>query len=366
MKRSVTTLPLHYGKVPRWLFDKMKRLSAAIASLIIIEFGPRELLRRLADPVWFQAFGCVVGFDWHSSGLTTTLCGAIKDGLSADANDLPVAICGGKAARSRHTPQELVTYGETWGIDVSQFVALSRLVAKIDNSLIQDGYNIYHHTFILTRDGDWAVVQQGISEETRNARRYQWFSGGFSGGSSGEEINMLCEPHTGITCDEHGRPLNLVAAESAPAHSAILDFVSHDPDWMARTWQEVTLSLPERHYISPADVDARRLGRMFQVLHESGAGTFKDLIQIPGVGPRTIAALSLVSELVYDAPPSFRDPARFSFAHGGKDGHPFPVDRKTYEESITFLQSCLDTARVADRDKIDAFKRLARYAGSRA
>jgi len=224
----------------------------------------------------------------------------------------------GQSSKVPPHPQELVACGETWGIDVSQFVGLEPARRKIDNSLIQDGYNIYHHTFILTRDGDWAVVQQGMSEETRNARRYQWFSGGFSGGSSGErDQHALRAPH-GITCDEHGRPLNLVAAESAPAHSAILDFVSHDPDWMARTWQEVTLSLPERHYISPADVDARRLGRMFQVLHESGAGTFKDLIQIPGVGPRTIAALSLVSELVYDAPPSFRDPARFSFAHGGR------------------------------------------------
>jgi uncharacterized protein len=358
MKRSVTTLPLHYGRAPRWLFDKMKRLSAAIASLIVIEFGPRELLRRLADPIWFQAFGCVVGFDWHSSGLTTTLCGAIKDGLLSHQTDLSLAVCGGKAARSRHTPQELAAYGEAWGIDVSPFVALSRLVAKIDNGLIQDGYNIYHHTFILTRDGDWAVIQQGMNEETRTARRYQWFSR--------EEINLLCEPHTGVTCDEQGRPLNLVAAESAPAHSAILDFVSHHPDRMAKMWQEITLALPERHYIAPADVDARRLGRMFRTLHESGAKTFKELIQTPGVGPRTIAALSLVSELVYDAPPSFKDPARFSFAHGGKDGHPFPVDRKTYEESITFLQSCLDTARVADREKIEAFKRLSRYTGSRA
>lgn len=357
MKRSVTTLPLHYGKAPRWLFDKMKRLSGAIASLIIIEFGPEELLRRLADPIWLQAFGCVVGFDWHSSGLTTTLCGAIKEGLSSHAEGLPVAVCGGKAATSRRTPQELAAIGEAWGMDTSRFVALSRLVAKIDNSLIQDGYTIYHHTFLVTRDGDWAVIQQGMSEEARTARRYQWFSGGLSGG----QPNLLCEPHTGITCDERGRPLNLVAVESAPAHSAILDFVGHDPDWMAKTWQEITLALPERHYISPADVDARRLGRVFRTLHESEAGTFKDLVQIPGVGPKTIAALSLVSELVYDTPPSFKDPARFSFAHGGKDGHPFPVDRKTYEESITFLRSCLDTVRVADRDKIEAFKRLSRY-----
>ncbi len=355
MKRAVTTLPLHYGRAPRWLFDKMTRLASAIVSLVLLEFGPREVLRRLADPVWFQAFGCVCGFDWHSSGLTTTLCGALKEGLGSGGGEMPLAICGGKAKTSRNTPQELARCGEAWGMDVSPFIALSRLVAKIDNSLIQDGYNIYHHTFVLSTDGDWAVIQQGMSEESRSARRYQWFSR--------ENLDMMCEPHTGVTCDERKDTLNLVARESAPVHDAAVEFVRQDPDWMARTWQEIVLAMPERHYITASDVDAYRLSRTFRALHESEATTFKDLIQVRGVGPKTLAALSLVSELVYDAPPSFKDPARFSFAHGGKDGHPFPVQRKTYEESITFLQTCLDKARLADRDKIDAFRRLSRYAG---
>ena len=356
MKRAVTTLPLHHGRAPRWLFDKMTRLSAAIVSLILIEFGPRELLRRLADPIWFQAFGCVVGFDWHSSGLTTTLCGAIKDGLKSNAADLPIAVCGGKAARSRRTPEELTAYGDNWGIDASRFVSLSRLVAKIDNSLVQDGYNIYHHTFILTKEGDWAVIQQGMNEEARTARRYQWFSR--------ENLDMLCEPHTGVTCDEQKDVLNLVARESAPVQVAAVNFVKENPDWMARTWQEIALAMPERHYIAATDVDARRLNRVFRTMHESQPDTFDDLIRIKGVGARTVAALSLVSELVYNAPPSFKDPARFSFAHGGKDGHPFPVQRKTYEESIGFLQTCLDKARLADRDKIDAFRRLSSFASN--
>jgi len=356
MKRAVTTLPLHYGKAPRWLFDKMKRLSAAVVSIILLEFGPREVLRRLSDPIWFQAFGCVVGFDWHSSGLTTTLCGALKEGIPSTAADFPLAICGGKAATSRRTPQELTDHGMMWGMDVSSFVALSRLCAKIDNSLIQDGYNIYHHTFILSKDGDWAVIQQGMSEETRTARRYQWFSR--------ENLDLFCEPHTGVTCDRQRDSLNLVARESAPVQTAALDFTKQDPDLMSKTWGEIALAMPERHYIAAKDVDARRLDRIFRTLHESQPETFKDLVQVQGVGPRTIAALSLVSELVYDAPPSFKDPARFSFAHGGKDGHPFPVQRKTYEESITFLQTCLDRARINDRDKLDAFKRLTRYAAN--
>ena len=353
MKRNVTTLPLHYGKAPRWLFDKMKRLSAAVVSIILLEFGPREVLRRLSDPIWFQAFGCVVGFDWHSSGLTTTLCGALKDGIASVGPDYPLAICGGKAATSRRTPQELFETGAAWKLDTSPFVALSRLCAKIDNSLIQDGHNIYHHTFILSKEGDWAVIQQGMSEQHRTARRYQWFSM--------ENLDLLCEPHTGVTSDGPVEALNLVARESAPVHTAAVDFTKQNPDWMSKTWKEIALAMPDRHYIVAKDVDTNRLDRVFRRLHEARPESFKDLLQIQGIGPRTVAALSLVSELVYNAPPSFKDPARFSFAHGGKDGYPFPVQRKTYEESISFLQSCLDKARVNDRDKIEAFKRLNHY-----
>ncbi len=359
MRRSVTSLPLHHGKAPRWLFERMKRFSAAVASLIVMEYGPGEFIRRVADPVWFQAFGCAAGFDWHSSGLTTTLCGAIKEGVTRISPDLPVGVCGGKGRTSMRTPEELRRYGEVWGVDTEGLVTMSRLCAKVDNSLVQDGHDLYHHTFIFSRDGqngkvsDWAIVQQGMNGETRTARRYQWLSR--------EDLDITCEPHTGVTCDRMESVLNLVAKESGGVRTATVDFTREDPDSMARTWKDVALSMPQRHYITATDLDEKRLLKMFRVIHESGPESFKDLVAIKGVGAKTLAALTLVSEIVYSAPPSFRDPARYSFAHGGKDGIPFPVDRKTYDHSISFLKECLDRAKVNDREKIDAFRRLSQY-----
>jgi hypothetical protein len=352
MKRSITNLPLHYGKAPAWLFQKMKRLSAAIMEIIIMEFGPEEFLARISDPLWFQAMGCVVGFDWHSSGVTTTLCGALKEGLSTLGDDCPIAICGGKAKRAIRTPDELTLYGEQWGIDVNPFIELSRLCAKIDNAAIQDGHTIYHHSFFLTKKGEWAIVQQGMNGLEKTARRYQWLSR--------TDIDVVCEPHSGITCDKETNVLNFVAKESLNAREAVIDFTREHPDAMMKTWRQITLEMPKRHYISPMDFDEKRLQKTWRGIYESHPKTFKELIGIRGVGPRTMSALALVSELVYDAPSSFQDPARFSFAHGGKDGYPFPVDRKTYEKSIDFLKSCIDKAKVGDRDKIDAFKRLGR------
>ncbi len=353
MKRTITTLPLHYGKAPAWLFQKMKRLSAALIEVIVLEFGPRELLERLADPIWFQALGCAVGFDWHSSGVTTTVCGALKEGLLSMGDEIPIAICGGKAKRATQTPADIESYGERWGIDVTDHIAMSRLCAKIDNTAVQDGYNLYHHTFIFTKNGEWAIIQQGMNENQKDARRYQWFSR--------EGLDVTSDPHTGVTCNARGEVLNLVAAESLEARKSALDFIKESPDTMINTWGEIALSMPERHYITPADVNERRLYKMFRTIHESHPETFKDLIGIRGVGPKTMSALALISELVYKTPPSFQDPARFSFAHGGKDGHPFPVDKKTYENSIEFLRSCLDKAKVGDRDKIEAFKKLSSF-----
>jgi uncharacterized protein len=302
--------------------------------------------------VWFQAFGCVAGFDWHSSGLTTTLCGAVKEGALSLGDDFPVAICGGKAKRAIQTPQELEGYGERWNMDPTHFVEMSRLCAKIDNTAVQDGYNLYHHTFMFTRKGEWAIIQQGMNGVERNARRYQWLSK--------ENLDVTCEPHTGITCDERTDVLNLVAMQSRGARDAAVSFVKEHPDMMVRTWKEIALTMPERHYIVAGDVNQTRLFKTFSLLHESQPDTFKDLIQVKGVGPRTVGALALVSELVYNKPPSFQDPARFSFAHGGKDGHPFPVDKKSYDQSIDFLKSCLERTRLGDRDKLDAFRRLSR------
>ncbi len=353
MKRSVTSLPLHYGKAPAWLFGRMKDLSGAVAALIVTEFGPQEFLNRMADPIWFQAFGCAVGFDWHSSGLTTTLCGAVKEGIAAAGDDLSIAVCGGKGKVALRTPLELQGWGDKWGIDTGEFVAMSRLCAKVDNSLVQDGYDLYHHVFIISKEGGWAVVQQGMNGSERTARRYQWLSRA--------DLNPICEPHSGVTCDKTEKVLNLVAAESEPVRQATLEFIKENPDRMTDTWKNVSLTMPKRHYISPADVDQKRLSKMFRTIHESQARSYRDLLGVRGVGPKTLAALTLVSEIVYDAPPSFRDPARFSFAHGGKDGYPFPVDRQTYDHSISFLKECLDRAKVNDRDKIEAFRRLRRH-----
>jgi uncharacterized protein len=353
MKRSVTSLPLHYGKAPAWLFGRMKELSGAIAALIVDEFGAQEFLNRIADPIWFQALGCVVGFDWHSSGVTTTLCGALKEGMARFGDEFPIAVCGGKGSVALRTPQELEAYGTRWGINTDEFIAMSRLCAKVDNSLLHDGYDLYHHVLVISRDGNWVVVQQGMNGEECTARRYQWLSR--------EDLDATCEPHSGVTCDRTETVLNLVAGESAGVRQATLDFIKEDPDRMSKTWNDVTLAMPDRHYIKSTDVDKRRLSKIFRAIHESEAATYRDLVCVKGVGAKTLAALTLISEIVYDKPPSFRDPARFSFAHGGKDGIPFPVDKKTYDHSISFLKDCLDKARVNDRDRMDAFRRLCRY-----
>lgn len=352
MKRAVTSLPLHGGRAPAWLFDKMKRICGALTEIIIIEYGARELLSRLADPMWFQALGCVVGFDWHSSGLTTTLCGALKESLTTLGDDVPLAICGGKAKRAIATPQDITRYGERWGIDVSGMISASRLCAKIDNTAVQDGYDLYHHTFIFTREGSWAIIQQGMNGERKDARRYQWLSR--------DDLDIMSDPHTGITCDLTHDVLNFVAGDSAKARKASVDFAGEGPDRMADIWNEITLTMPERHYIAPQDINTGRLIKMFRAIHESDPRSFRDLLEIRGVGPRTMSALALVSELVYNSPPSFQDPARFSFAHGGKDGYPFPVDRSTYEHSIDFLKTCVDKAKMGDRDKMDAFRKLSK------
>lgn len=349
-KRAITELPLHYGRAPAWLFSRMKRFCAAIIEIIIYEFGAKELLKRLSDPIWFQALGCAAGFDWHSSGLTTTLCGALKEGLLMVGSDVPIAICGGKAKKAITTPHEIEHYGEKWGVNVTEFIELSRLCAKIDNAAIQDGHNLYHHTFIFTKEGDWAVIQQGMNGAQKTARRYQWLSR--------NDLNLTVEPHTGITCDRPDKVLNLVARESISTQSAIVDFAKQSPDKMVKIWSEISIFMPKRHYIKEEDLDHKRLNKIFTCIYENEPSTFKDLLGIKGVGPKTLCALSLVAELVYESPPSFKDPARFSFAHGGKDGHPYPVDKKTYDTTIETLKVSIDKAKMGDREKLDALKRL--------
>ncbi len=351
-RTGIANLPLHYGKVPPWLFGRMCQLAREITVVVIDEFGAQEMLRRLSDPYWFQAFGCVLGYDWHSSGVTTTVCGALKEGLKGLEKDLGLFIAGGKGRTSRKTPAEIEDFGYLLKADPSPLIYASRMSAKVDSSALQDGYQLYHHTFFFTTSGSWAVIQQGMNEFNRYARRYHWL---------GEKVSdFVCEPQSAICSQCRGEALNLVALESSKARDVIAHIATEEePDKIVSQLTKLkTLSLPRRPYITLEDIHPERLGKIFTTAYERQPKNFESLLGLEGVGPKTLRALGLISELVYDTPVSLRDPARYSFAHGGKDGHPYPVDRKTYDNSIQFLIQALDKARIGDREKLGAFKRL--------
>ncbi|OGN91535.1 MAG: hypothetical protein A2Z75_07690 [Chloroflexi bacterium RBG_13_50_10] len=351
-RTGTANLPLHYGKAPRWLFDRMTKLAREITIAITTEFGSEEMLRRLSDPFWFQAFGCVLGYDWHSSGVTTTVCGALKEGIKGLETDLGLFIAGGKGRTSRKTPAEIESRGHLLKSDPSTLVYASRMSAKVDNSALQDGYQLYHHTFLFTTDGSWSVVQQGMNENNRYARRYHWL---------GTKVtDFVCEPHSAICSQARGEALNLVAAESQPARDTITKITLEEkPDEIISQLKRLkTLDLPSRHHVSLEDIHPDRLTKTLLITYERQPDNFENLLSLEGVGPKTLRALSLISELIYDVPVSLRDPARYSFAHGGKDGHPYPVDRKTYDGSIEILHQALEKAKVGDREKIAAFGRL--------
>lgn len=351
-RTGIASLPLHYGKVPPWLFGRMSQLAREITIVTIDEFGPEEMLCRLSDPFWFQAFGCVLGYDWHSSGVTTTVCGALKEGMRGLERDLGLFIAGGKGRTSRKTPAEIVNSADLLKVSPSPLVYASRISAKVDNSALQDGYQLYHHAFFFTADGSWAVVQQGMNEANRYARRYHWL---------GEKVSdFVCEPESAICSQAKGQALNLVALESMKAREVVARIACEEkPDRIVSQLNRLkNLDLPRRPYISLEDIHPDRLSKIFLSTYEHQPKDFESLLGLPGVGPKTLRALSLISELVYDTPVSLRDPARYSFAHGGKDGHPYPVDRKTYDSSIQFLVQALDKAKIGDRDKLDAFRRM--------
>ncbi|MBI4308361.1 MAG: DUF763 domain-containing protein [Chloroflexi bacterium] len=353
-RTGIANLPLHGGKAPAWLFQRMVRLSREIVVVIVEDYGPDELLRRLADPFWFQAFGCVLGFDWHSSGLTTTACGALKEGLRGLDRDLGVFVAGGKGGTSRKTPSEIESVGGLLTADPARLVYASRIAAKVDTSALQDGYQLYHHTFVFTPAGQWTVVQQGMNEQTRYARRYHWL---------GEAIrDFVCEPHAAICSDARSEALNLVAQESDRARLAIPQIVTQEkPEkLLAELKRAKTLDLPPRHHLLAADINPDRLDKILLSTYERQPGDFEALLALEGVGPKTIRALSLLSELLHGAPVSWRDPARYAFAHGGKDGHPYPVDRATYDRSIELLRTAVRRARVEAKEKGQALDRLAR------
>ena len=356
MKTGVTHLPLHSGRAPAWLFGRMKHLAREIVLVILYDFGPAELLRRLSDPFWFQALGCALGFDWHSSGLTTTTCGAIKEGIRGMEHEIGFFVCGGKGRVSRATPREIEGHGKHLRVDPQTLVHASRMSAKVDSAAVQDGYQLYHHVFLFDREGNWAVVQQGMNDATKYARRYHWLATG--------PVDFVCEPHQAVCCDSRGEALNLVAREGEANRAASASLAREAPE---RVLGELggleRLELPARHAVTREEISAAHLHRVLLKTYEQRPGDFESLLGMPGVGAKTLRALSLLSELLYGAKPSFRDPARFSFAHGGKDGHPYPVDRELYDRSIEFLKQVVNAANVGEHEKKRAFSRLGAFYG---
>jgi hypothetical protein len=352
MKRSgIADLPLHGGRVPQWLAARMTTLGTAIAEAVLHHYGRSALLSRLSDPFWFQAMGAVMGMDWHSSGITTSVLGALKRGLNPRAHELGIYFCGGRGRHSRNTPGELRLVAERSGLDGDALVATSRLTARVDNNAIADGFQIYLHGFIVSADGEWAVVQQGMNPSSRLARRYHWHSATVR--------DFTCEPHTVIVGEPTGLIRNLVDHRARPAQDALLAMARADP---ARTLADARrLVMPRRHDVRSEDIDLKRLGAVLALAHERELRDFAALLLVEKLGPRTLQSLALVAEVVHGTPTRFTDPARFSFALGGKDGHPFPVPLKTYDESISVLRRSLDAAALGDRDKLDGMARLDRY-----
>jgi uncharacterized protein len=394
MKRRLANLPLHGGKAPPWLFRRMTQLAGAVTMAVVDEFGPAEMLRRLADPWWFQAFGCVLGFDWHSSGVTTVTCGALKEAYKHFGADLGIVVAGGKGATSRRAPDEIAAAADRLAIRAGErLVYASRMSAKVDSAAVQDGFQLYHHVFLFTPAGQWSVIQQGMNAEAKTARRYHWL---------GETVDdFVCEPHGAISDlsaplrkerNATGRQLtllNMVAGEAGDNREKSAALVRENPDWLLseieRFTEGPTLFAPKHHRLLPRDVNSRHLRRILVNAHERHPESFETLLGTQGVGPATVLSLSLLAEVIFDAPASHRDPAErfrapvqpseadskrpdpnhaerkwadYAYAHGGKDGTPFPVDRETYDRNIAILMEAVRKARIGENDKMNALRRL--------
>lgn len=389
-------LPLHSGTVPKWLADRMRDLGTEIVEALLILYGRDEVLRRLSDPLWFQSLGAVLGMDWHSSGITTSVMYALKRGINARAREFGLCICGGRGKYSRRTPEELMYLADHTGLDGDGLVRASKLAAKIDNTAVQDGFQLYQHNFILSKDGNWAIVQQGMNSQTKYARRYHWCSADLK--------SFIEEPHSGVTGENSGLILNLTDTAAKDTRSSILELSQEKPaalikeiellakhgnpnDVVEKKLQkelfeeehkiilpatqeytaagEIILSdgsrdivMPKHHEVLPEDVNLKRLGAVLATAYESKPENFENLLLTPGLGPRTLQSLTLVSEVIYGTPSRFKDPARFSFAHGGKDGHPFPVPLKIYDESIRVLGDAIEKSKLGYKDKSDCIRRL--------
>ncbi|MER8764050.1 MULTISPECIES: DUF763 domain-containing protein [unclassified Mesorhizobium] len=360
-------LPLHGGRVPKWLGDRMTRLGAVMCEAIIHHYGRDELLRRLAHPFWFQSFGAVMGMDWHSSGITTSVVGALKRGLSPLSGELGIHVCGGRGAHSRKTPHELALIGERVGLDGQGLATASRLVAKVDSAAVQDGFDLYLHGFIVTDDGNWVVVQQGMNGDSKVARRYHWLSEGLK--------SFVDQPHAAIEGANQGEIVNLTDRRAEASRQGQLDLLHGlGPDRIVRELAALErgsapapepaqkllphLVMPAHHDVHESDVVMRRLHGNIAAAAERGPTDFAGLLLVPNVGARTVRALALVAEVVHGAPCRFSDPGRFSLAHGGKDRHPFPVPLKVYDETIGVLKSAVQKARLGRDEEIGALRRL--------
>jgi hypothetical protein len=349
MNRSGSAdLPLHNGYVPVWLAERMARLGLAVTEVLLAEFGKAEVLRRLSDPFWFQSLGAVMGMDWHSSGITTSVMGALKRAINPRSRELGLYICGGKGGASRQTPAEIVKVCESTGLDGAELVRCSRLSAKVDNTVVQDGFQLYLHCFVLSDTGQWTVIQQGMSTGSSTARRYHWHSAGLR--------SFVEEPHTAICGVNQGEILNLTDRAADPARAGILALTREKPETMMQDIQR--LVLPAHHDVRAEDVDLKRLGAILWLAHDRRPADFEELVLLEGVGPRTLQSLALVSEVLYGAPSRFRDPARFSISHGGKDGHPFPVPERVYDETIGILQTAVQKAKLGQGEKLQAIRQL--------
>src|SRR3989475_6125861 len=340
-------LPLHGGRVPHWLASRMARLGAVLVEALVLEEGAHGVLRRLAHPFWFQALGCVMGMDWHSSGITTSVLGALKRGLAGRERDLGITVCGGRGRHSRGTPAELMQFGDRTGVDGAALARTSRLVAKVDSALVQDGFDLYLHGFVVANDGAWTVVQQGMNTDRRQARRYHWLSEGVR--------SFVEEPHAAI----EGRPgsaiLNLTDRRARASREVSLE-LSREPERVLRELPR--LQLPAHHEVRRSDVFIRRLHGTLAAAREAGPRDFPELLLQPGVGARTVEAIAAVAEVLHGAPCRFTDPARFSLAHGGKDGHPFPVPLRVYDRTISVLKQAVAQARLGRDEKLQAIRRL--------
>jgi hypothetical protein len=357
-------LPLHGGRVPSWLGDRMTRLGTIIVEAILLEYGREELLRRLAHPFWFQCFGAVMGMDWHSSGITTSVLGALKRGLAPRAGELGIHVCGGRGKHSRATPGELLTVGARTGLDGAALGHTSRLVAKVDSAAVQDGFELYLHGFIVTDDGRWVIVQQGMNGDRRQARRYHWLSEGLE--------SFVDAPHAAIDGREQGVIVNLADRRAALSRGRQLELLGTiGPDGIARELARLEmptpapdqgllphLILPDHHDVRPENIIGRRLHGALAAAAEQGPKDFPELLLVPGIGARTVRALAMVAEVVHGAPCRFSDPARFSLAHGGKDRHPYPVPIKVYDRTIDVMKTAVRNARLGHGEELDAIRRL--------